>query len=78
MRMPAQEPTNMYNLIIILATGITTVGTYAEQTACQANLAQFHRQQVTAACVQQQTPEQNLAQAQTMMRAFMRMVEETK
>jgi len=68
-------PTNMYNLILVLATGVTTVGTYADQNTCQSHLAQFHRQNVTAACVQQQTPEQNLAQAQAMMRAFMRMME---
>jgi hypothetical protein len=68
----------MYNLIIILATGITTVGNYQDQATCQVNLAQFHRQNVTAACVQQQSPEQSLAQAQAMMRAFARMIEETK
>ena len=65
----------MYNLILILATGVTTVGTYADQNTCQTNLAQFHRQKVTAACVQQQTPEQSMAQAQVIMKSFMRMME---
>lgn len=68
----------MYSLIIIMAAGVTTVGTYQDQATCQAHLTQFHRQQVTAACVQQQSPEQNMAQAQAMMRAFVRMIEETK
>ena len=68
----------MYSLILVLATGVTTVGTYNDATTCQSHLAQFHKQNVTAACVQQPTPEQNLAQAQAMMKSFMRMVEETK
>jgi hypothetical protein len=65
----------MYNLIIILATGITTVGTYPEQTACQANLAQFHRQQVVAACVKQESDEDVLARGQLIMKRFMSMME---
>lgn len=73
--MLVQEPTNMYNLIIILATGITTVGTYAEQTACQANLPQFHRQNVTAACVKQESDEDVIARSQLIMKRFMSMME---
>lgn len=65
----------MYQLILVLATGVSTVGTYADLTTCQANLAQFHRQNVTAACVQQPTPEQSMAQAQAVMRSFMRMMD---
>jgi hypothetical protein len=65
----------MYQLILVLATGVSTVGTYTDLHACQAHLAQFHRQNVTAACVQQPTPEQNLAQAQSIMKSFMRMME---
>lgn len=65
----------MYQLILVLAQGVSTVGTYADLTTCQAHLAQFHRQNVTAACVQQPTPEQNLAQAQAMMKSFMRMMD---
>jgi hypothetical protein len=65
----------MYNLIIILATGVTTVGTYAEQTACQSNLAQFHRQNVTAACVKQESDEDVLARSQLIMKRFMSMME---
>lgn len=65
----------MYQLILVLATGVSTVGTYADLTTCQAHLTQFHRQNVTAACVQQPTPEQSMAQAQAMMRAFMRMMD---
>jgi len=65
----------VYQLILVLATGVSTVGTYADLNTCQANLAQFHRQNVTAACVQQPTPEQSMAQAQSVMRSFMRIME---
>jgi hypothetical protein len=65
----------VYQLILVLATGVSTVGTYADLTTCQAHLAQFHRQNVTAACVQQPTPEQSMAQAQSVMRSFMRMMD---
>ena len=65
----------MYQLILVLATGVSTVGTYTDLTTCQAHLAQFHRQNVTAACVQQPTPEQSMAQAQSVMRSFMRMMD---
>ena len=65
----------MYALILILATGVNSVGSYNDLASCQSQLAQFHKQNVTAACVQQQSPEQSMAQAQSMMRAFMRMME---
>jgi hypothetical protein len=65
----------MYQLILVLAQGVSTVGTYADLNTCQSHLAQFHKQNVTAACVQQPTPEQNLAQAQAVMRSFMRMMD---
>jgi hypothetical protein len=65
----------MYNLIIILATGITTVGTYPEQATCQAQLPQFHRQSVTAACVKQESDEDVLARGQLIMKRFMSMME---
>jgi hypothetical protein len=65
----------MYQLILVLATGVSTVGTYSDLNTCQAHLAQFHKQNVTAACVQQPTPEQSMAQAQSIMKSFMRMME---
>jgi hypothetical protein len=66
----------MYNLILVLATGVTTVGNYADLTACQAELAQFHKQNITAACVQQPSAEQSMAQAQAMLKNFMKIMEE--
>jgi len=65
----------MYSLILVLAQGVTPVGTYADLATCQTQLAQFHKQNVTAACVQQPTPEQSMAQAQRMMQSFVKMIE---
>ena len=66
----------MYNLILVLATGVTTVGNYANINSCQAALAQFQKQNVTAACVQQPSPEQSMAQALVMMQNFMKIMEQ--
>jgi hypothetical protein len=66
----------MYNLILVLATGVTTVGNYANLNSCQTELAQFHKQNVTAACVQQPSPEQSMAQARVIMQNFMKIMEE--
>ena len=66
----------MYNLILVLATGVTTVGNYTNLNSCQAELAQFHKQKVTAACVQQPSPEQSMAQARVIMQSFMKIMEE--
>lgn len=66
----------MYNLILVLATGVTTVGNYTNLNSCQAELSQFHKQNVTAACVQQPSPEQSMAQARVIMQSFMKIMEE--
>ena len=66
----------MYNLILVLATGVTTVGNYANINSCQAALAQFQKQNVTAACVQQPSPEQSMTQALAMMQNFMKIMEQ--
>ena len=66
----------MYNLILVLATGVTTVGNYSNLNSCQAQLAQFQKQNVTAACVQQPSAEQSMAQAQAMMKNFMKIMEQ--
>ena len=66
----------MYNLILVLATGVATVGNYADLPTCQAGVAQFQKQNVTAACVQQASAEQNMAQAQAMMKNFMKIMEQ--
>jgi hypothetical protein len=66
----------MYNLILVLATGVTTVGNYTNLNSCQAQLAQFQKQNVTAACVQQPSPEQSMTQALAMMQNFMKIMEQ--
>jgi hypothetical protein len=66
----------MYNLILVLATGVTTVGNYTNINSCQAELAQFHKQNVTAACVQQPSAEQSMAQVQTLMKNFIMIMEQ--
>ena len=66
----------MYNLILVLATGVTTVGNYANTNSCQAALAQFQKQNVTAACVQHPSPEQSMTQALSMMQNFMKIMEQ--
>jgi hypothetical protein len=66
----------MYNLILVLATGVTTVGNYTNLNSCQAQLVQFQKQNVTAACVQQPSPEQSMTQALAMMQNFMKIMEQ--
>lgn len=66
----------MYNLILVLATGVTTVGNYTNINSCQVELAQFHKQNVTAACVQQPSAEQTMAQVQTLMKNFIMIMEQ--
>jgi len=66
----------MYNLILVLATGVTTVGNYKNFDSCQSALAQFQKQNVTAACVQQASAEQSMTQALNMMQNFMKSMEQ--
>ena len=66
----------MYNLILVLTTGVTTVGNYTNFDYCQASLAQFQKQNVTAACVQQASAEQSMTQALNMMQNFMKSMEQ--
>ena len=66
----------MYNLILVLATGVTTVGNYTNLNSCQAQLVQYQKQNVTAACVQQPSPEQSMTQALAMMQNFMKIMEQ--
>ena len=64
----------IYNLILVLAQGVTTVGTYGDLVSCQKHIAQFQKQNVTAACVQQQSPEESMKQFQTIFQQFITMV----
>jgi len=65
----------MYALILILATGVNSVGTYTDLASCQSQLAQFHKQNVAAACVRQESTDEVFARGQTMLKGFMRMME---
>lgn len=64
----------MYSLILILSAGVTTVGSYPNAGECQKHVAQFTQQNVKAACVQQQTPEDAVKQMQIFMNAFQTLV----
>ncbi len=66
----------MYNLILVLATGVSTVGNYTNFDSCQAALAQFQKQNITAACVQQPNVEQSMTQALSIMQNFMKSMEQ--
>jgi hypothetical protein len=65
----------MYALILILATGVNSVGTYTDLASCQSQLSQFHKQNVAAACVRQESSDEVFARGQTMLKGFMRMIE---
>jgi hypothetical protein len=64
----------IYSLILVLSTGVTTVGTYNTLGSCQAQLQQFQNQKVVAACVQQESPEQQMARAQAMFSQFLKII----
>ena len=66
----------MYSLILILSMGVQTVGTYATVQECQSNLTQFTKQDVKAACVRQQSPDEAMRQAQAMFKTFRAMMEQ--
>lgn len=66
----------MYNLILVLATGVSTVGSYTNFDSCQAALTQFQKQNVPAACVQQPSVEQSLGQALSMMQNFIKSMDQ--
>jgi hypothetical protein len=64
----------IYSLILILGTGVTTVGNYSDAGSCQAQLGQFREQRIQAACVQQQSPEQAMIQAQGFFQTFLSLI----
>jgi hypothetical protein len=64
----------MYALILILGINVNTVGTYASAQDCQAQLVQFTKQDVKAACVKQQSPDEAMKQAQVFFNGFQSMI----
>jgi len=65
----------MWQLILILAGAVNTVGSYDTKAACEADAAQWMGKGVTAGCVQQLSQEQAAARAQDMFRSFIKMVD---
>jgi hypothetical protein len=59
-----------YALILILASNVQSVGVYADQPSCQKAAREFQAQNVKAACVQQETPEQAFAKMQSIMKSM--------
>lgn len=64
----------MYALILVLGLNAQTVGTYSSMQECQAQVAQFVKQDVKAACVRQQTPEEAMGQAKVFFDSFQQIV----
>lgn len=54
-------------LILIVSGSLQTVGYYATEAECQAAVKSANAQGVKALCVQQQSPEQAVAQMQRLM-----------
>ena len=54
-------------LVLITAGSLQSVGYYEQQSACQAAVKDANSQGVKALCVQQQSPEQAVAQMQRLM-----------
>jgi hypothetical protein len=64
----------IYNLVLVVGTAVTTVGSYNDIGTCTNAQNQFQKQNVVAACVQQESPEEALNRAQsifTLMQKFM-------
>lgn len=54
-------------LILIVAGNLQTVGTYTTEAECSAAVRAANAQGVKALCIQQQSPEQAVAQMQRLM-----------
>lgn len=64
----------MYALILVLSMNAQTVGHYNSVQECQAQAAQFIKQDIKAACVRQQTPEEAMGQAKVFFDQFQQIV----
>jgi hypothetical protein len=65
----------MWQLILVISATINTVGAYDTKAACEADAAQWMSKGITAGCVQQVSPEQAAAKAQTMFKTFAKMID---
>jgi hypothetical protein len=64
----------VYALLLITAAGVQPFGSYANLSECQAAAREFQRQEIKAGCVRQESQEESMARAQTMMKSLMQMV----
>lgn len=64
----------IYSLILVTATGVQAFGTYTSLLDCQSAAREFQRQEIKAGCVRQESQEESMARAQSMMQNFMRMM----
>lgn len=64
----------IYSLIFITATGIQSYGAYNSLPECQSAAKEFQRQEIKAGCVKQQSQEESMAKAQSMMQSFIKMI----
>jgi hypothetical protein len=64
----------MYTLILILGVNVQTVGSFTSAQECQAHVEQFVKQDIKAACVRQQSPEEAMDQAKAFFNQFQQIV----
>ena len=64
----------IYSLILITTTGVQSFGTYTNLPECQTAAREFQRQEIKAGCVKQESQEESMARAQTMMQSFIRLM----
>ena len=64
----------IYSLLFITATGIQSFGSYTNLADCQLAAREFQRQEIKAGCVKQESQEESMARAQSMMQSFIKMI----
>ena len=64
----------IYSLILFTTAGVQSFGAYANLADCQIAAREFQRQEIKAGCVRQESQEESMARAQTMMNSFLKMI----
>lgn len=62
-------------LVLLTAAGLQTVGVYDQQDVCERAASSWRKQDVKAGCIQQQSPEQAVAQMQRILKSMMQEVD---
>lgn len=60
----------IYTLIFVTATGIQSMGNYNNLAECQNAANEFKSQEVRVGCVKQESPEQSMSRASSLMKSF--------